>query len=111
MPTSKYKAVIVAQAQDDITEILTYVREYLHNPTAATKLLNDILNLVDTISCFPFSMPLVANTTLTRGQEYRRAIVNNFVLIYKVVDELREVRIMAAFYAMSDIFARFLESL
>ena len=111
MPTSKYKAVIVAQAQDDITEILTYVREHLRNPSASAKLLNDILALVDTISNFPYSMPLIANAVLTNGQEYRRAIVNNFVLIYKVVDELHEVRIMAAFYAMSDVLANFLERL
>lgn len=111
MPTSQYKAVIVAQAQDDITEILSYIREYLHNPSAAAKLLDDILSIVDTISNFPLSMPLIANAALTNGQEYRRAIVDNFVLIYKVVEEVREVRIMAAFYAMSDIFARFLERL
>lgn len=111
MPTNKYKSVIVAQAQEDITEILSYIRDYLRNPSAAAKLLDDILGIVDTISSFPLSMPLIAKTNLTNGQEYHRAIVDNFVLIYKVVEEVREVRIMAAFYAMSDIFSRFLERL
>lgn len=109
MPTEKYKAVIVAQAKDDISEILSYVRDNLKNLSAAAKLLNDVLNAVDVISSFPCSMPLIADEKLTKGQPYRKAIVNNFVLIYKVVDEQKEVRVMAAFYAMSDVFSRFFD--
>lgn len=111
MPTEKYKVVIIDQAKADIDEILSYVREYLHNPSAAAKLLDAILNTVDTLSAFPYSMPLIVNTVLTNGQEYRRAIVDNFVLIYKIVADKYEVRIMAAFNAMSDVFTRFLSRL
>ncbi len=54
-------------------------------------------------------MPLLKNNLVTDKNEYRRADIDNFVIVYKVVEESKEVRIMAAFYAPSDIVQRFLK--
>lgn len=111
METEKYKSVIVKQAEDDIAETLAYISSELKNPQAAQKLWMDILNTVDTITEFPYSGATLKNKKITLGKEYRRVEVNNFVLIYKVVDEVKEVRIMAVFYGASNVIARLTERL
>jgi hypothetical protein len=54
-------------------------------------------------------MPLLKNNLVTDKNEYRRADIDNFVIAYKVVEESKEARIMAAFYTPSDIVQRFLK--
>ena len=43
----------------------------------------------------PYAMPLVKNDKLTMGTAYRRIDVNNYVIIYKVVEEAKQIRIFA----------------
>lgn len=100
---SKYKSVIIRQAEIDIANTLAYISNELHSPKAAQKLWREILNTVDTITAFPYSMATLKDTKIPNGEIYRRAEVNNFALIYKVVEEVKEVRIMAVFYGPSDI--------
>lgn len=111
MEIEKYKRVIVKQAEDDIAETLAYISDELKNPQAARKLWTEIFNTIDTITAFPYSMATLKNKKITLGKEYRRAEVNNFVIIYKVVEEAKEVRIMAVFYGASDVVARLIERL
>lgn len=108
METCDYKRVILPQAESDIQETLDYIAEKLFNPTAAIKLMEDMEETMQSVSKFPYSRPQLKDKRLTLGADYRRADVNNFVLIYKVVEEAKEVRIMAAFYAPSDVVARLL---
>ena len=42
------------------------------------------------ISVFPYSSPTIKDERVTLGNEYRRANIENFVLIYKVVEELKK---------------------
>lgn len=109
METSDYKRIILPQAESDIEETLSYIAEKLFNPSAAVKLMEDIEETMRSVSQFPYSKPQLKDKRLTLVADYRRADVNNFVLIYKVVEEVKEVRIMAAFYAPSDILARLLK--
>ena len=106
METCDYKRVILPQAESDIEETLNYIAEKLFNPTAAIKLLEDMEKTMRSVSQFPYSRPQLKDERLTLGADYRRADINNFVLIYKVVEEVREVRLMAFFYAPSDVVAR-----
>ena len=108
MATSNYRIVILPQAENDIEETLKYIAEKLHNQTAAINLLESIQKTIESISHFPYSRPTIKNESVTLGAEYRRADIDNFVLIYKAVAEVKEVRIMAAFYGSSDVIARIL---
>ncbi|MCM1534124.1 MAG: type II toxin-antitoxin system RelE/ParE family toxin [Corallococcus sp.] len=103
---SKYKSIIVKQAEQDISQTLAYISNELHSPKSAQKLLQDLISTVDTITSFPYSMATLKDIKIPNGDIYRRAEVNNFVLIYKVVEGVKEVRIMAVFYAPSDVSAR-----
>lgn len=109
MEETNYKRVILPQAESDIKETLDYIAEKLFNPTAAVKLIEKMEETMQSVSLFPYSRPKLNDERLTLGMEYRRAEVDNFVLIYKVVEEVKEVRIMAAFYAPSDVVTRLLK--
>lgn len=103
-----YKSVILPQAESDIKEALDYIADKLFNPMAAVKLMEDMEETIKSVAQFPYSRPQLKDKRLTLGADYRRAEVKNFVLIYKVVEETKEVRILAAFYAPSDVAARLL---
>ncbi len=111
METEKYKSVIVKQAEDDIAKTLAYISEELKNPQAAQKLWVDILNTVERIAAFPYSMAALKNKKITLDNEYRRAEVNNFVIVYKIIEQAKEVRVMAVFYGASDVVTRLIERL
>lgn len=103
-----YKAVILPQAENDIVEIADYISNNLNSPSAARKLLKEIKEAVGRIKAFPYAMPVLKNEKITLGKEYRRLDVGNYVLIYKIVEEVKEVRIFAVFYAPSNVMARIL---
>lgn len=103
--SSKYKSVILSQAQEDINKTLDYVKNTLLNPTASKNLLDDIIRAVEDITIFPYSLSTIKNT------EYRYKVVNNFLLVYKVLEELKEVRIMAFLYAKSDVLTNLIKRL
>lgn len=111
MEECKYKRVILPQAEQDIEEALNYISNELCNPDAANKLIYNMTDIMENISMFPYSLPTLKDKRLAQGNEYRRADVNNFLLIYKVAGDVREVRVMAALYAPSDVVARLLKRL
>ena len=109
MEERKYKRIILPQAEQDIENALNYISNELCNPDAADKLIDDMMEIMDNVSLFPYSLPTLKDKRLTQGNEYRRADVNNFVLIYKVAEDVKEVRVMAALYGPSDVVARLLK--
>ena len=111
MEENNYKRIILPQAESDIEQALNYISVDLCNPDAAVGLLNDITKMMENVSRFPYALPTLTDKRLTLGKEYRRADVNNFVIIYKIAEEQKEVRVMAALYAASDVVARLLKRL
>ena len=111
MDSNNYKCLITPQAVEDIDEALAYITNDLNNPLAAKKLFEKITETVERIALFPSSMPKVKNDAITLGRDYRRAEVDNFVLIYKIEESVQQVRIMAAHYGPSDVISRLMERL
>lgn len=108
MTSGNYTAVILPQAEKDITEILDYIANELSNPTAARNLWVDIKEAIGRAKLFPYAMPILKNERITLGKEYRRLDVNNYVVIYKVVEELKQIRIFAVFYGPSNVMSKVL---
>lgn len=68
-----------------------------------------MMEIMENVSMFPYSLPTLNDERLMKGNEYRRADVNNFVLICKITEDVQEVRVMAAFYGSSDVVERLLK--
>ncbi len=108
MTFDSYKAVILPQAESDIIEILDYIVKDLNNPTAAKKLWNDIQEAIGRAVLFPYAMPKVKNEAITLGKEYRRLDVDNYVVIYNIIEYQKEIRIFSVFYGPMNIITRIL---
>ncbi len=108
MTIDNYTAVILPQAEKDITEILDYITTEFSNSMAARNLWVDIKEAIGRAKMFPYAMPLLKNERITLGKEYKRLDVNNYVVIYKVVEELKQIRIFAVFYGPSNVMAKVL---
>ncbi len=106
MESCKYKSIILPQAGQDIDETLNYISNELCSPQAAKNLFSEILKAVEQISSFPYAMPEIKNKEISKNGEYRWTSVKNFLLVYKIVEEDKEIRIMAFLYGKSDIITR-----
>ncbi len=111
MESSKYKSIILPQAERDIFETMEYITNELCNPTAAKNLFSEIAESVERISVLPYAMPTIKNNEITLGKEYHWTSVKNFLLIYKIVEEQKEIRIMAFLYGKSDVISKLIERL
>lgn len=109
MDLKRYEKLILPEAENDIYEILDYIVYELKNPTAAKNLYLKIKEAIDRVSLFPYAMPTIKNEVIANGNEYRRLDVENYVLIYKIMEAEKQIRIMAVFYGPSDVVSRFLD--
>ena len=100
---SKYKVLITELAENDIDKILEYISVNLTNPEAAKKLWFNIQEGIERISMFPYAMPTYKGIYINNEKEYRRLDINNFAVIYKIVEEFNQIRIMTAFYTPSQL--------
>ncbi|MDD4000427.1 MAG: type II toxin-antitoxin system RelE/ParE family toxin, partial [Bacilli bacterium] len=98
---SSYNVLITELAKNDIDEILEYISINLSNPEAAKKLWNNLKDGVKRISMFPYAMPTYKGKFINNEKEYRRLNINNFAIIYKIIEDIKEIRIMTAFYTPS----------
>ena len=108
MDSEKFTVVILPEAEADIDEILGYIANGLCNPAAARTLWRDMIEAIERAARFPYAMPVLKNEIIGNGNEYRRLDVDNHVPVYKIVGEVKEIRIMAVLYAPSNVAARLL---
>jgi plasmid stabilization system protein ParE len=108
MEKSDFNALILPQAENDITEILDYIANDLCNPTAAANLWEDFKEAINRAKMFPLAMPLIKNKKITLGEEYRRIDVSGYVIIYKIYESLKEIRIFAVLYGPSNVISKVL---
>lgn len=105
MDSNNYKVNVTKEACADLDEILEYIAVELSNGSAAQEFANDVSEGVERISVVPLAMPNLNNE---RFRHLRRLDIKNYVLIYSVNEERREVYILAVLYAKSDVVARLL---
>ncbi|HJQ09354.1 MAG TPA: type II toxin-antitoxin system RelE/ParE family toxin [Candidatus Saccharimonadales bacterium] len=93
--------IFSAKADQDLASLFNYINENLHNDIAARNIVDKILRLSQKLSAFPeMGSSLKLKTIDDRLDGYRYLIADNYLLIYKVMDE--EVAIVRILYAKSD---------
>ena len=73
----------------------------LENPLAATKLADGIEACYDALAEFPAAHELCRDQVLAR-MGYRRYPVGNYLVIFRIVEETQEVRVVHIFHATQD---------
>ena len=92
-----YRLVITELAHEDLDNIVSYIAVQLGNPAAAANLLDEVER------CYGFlrSNPLMyerCHDVRLEIEGYRKATINNYVLVYKVDEPAKTVIIYRFFY-------------
>ena len=92
-----YKIAEAPLAAQDIAEILEYMIVSLNNPTAAAAFADELERCYDRLERMPMMYEACRDVRL-RAMGYRKAVVQRYVLIYKLSEEEKTVSILRVFY-------------
>lgn len=81
-----YKLEYLPIARKDMLEIVRYISLELHNPDAANRLALELVNAVEKVLRFPYATP-VYQTIRPLKHEYRKILVQNFLIFYWIDEE------------------------
>ena len=93
-----YKIIATDHFESDLTNYIRYVSSVLNSPITAKKLLHEIRLMGQTLSSMPYRHPIVEDAYLNE-KEYRKCIVKNMLIFYKVVKEEKTVYLHRIFHA------------
>ena len=92
-----YRVVISPLANADLFNALKYIAYELENPQAATSLADGIARCYADLEEFPSAHELCRDPALARIG-YRRYAVGNYLVIFRVLEEQSEVRVVHIFH-------------
>lgn len=93
----KYEVIITKNAKQDLKEIYEYISNSLMEENIANKLIDKIENELLKLEYIPEGFNII-KTTGRNNFEYRRLPINNYVAIYRVNKEKKQVYIVRIFY-------------
>ena len=96
-----YKLIFSKEAANDIDELFQYISVSLFSPIAAKNLMREIDNAISLLKTQPFMCPVCSDEVL-KEMNYRRLIVQNYIIIYSVNEKSQAVNILRLFYGKSD---------
>ncbi len=102
-----YSLVYLPLAKEDMVDIARYISGELHNPTAAARLAEKMVERAQALCTSPYMCPAYIPAKRLKN-EYRKLIVDNFVLFYYVSEKDKTVTVARVLYAKRDC-ARLLE--
>jgi len=88
-------------ARQDMTETAKYISHELCNPTAADKLAHEMIEAADMLTNFPYANA-IHSTVRPAKREYRRLIVQNYMMFYWIDEKEKRITIARVIYARRD---------
>ena len=92
-----YRVVISPSADADLFGILKYIAHDLENPKAATDFADGVEKCYADLERFPSSHSLCEDPLL-QFKGYRKYPVGNYLVIFRVLEESHEVRVVHIFH-------------
>lgn len=96
-----YKIVYLPSAMNDMIEIARYIGVKLANPDAADRLADLMVSEADKLSDMPY-MFKVYNPIKPLKHEYRKLIVENYIMFYWIDESQKTVTIARVIYSGRD---------
>ena len=96
-----YKLEYLPIARQDMTGIARYIARELANPDAAEKLSVELIEAADRLSAFPYANPAYIPMR-SLMHEYRKLLVQNHLLFYRVDEKTKTVTVTRVIYARRD---------
>ena len=95
----KYSLIIQPKAEEDLDRIYDYIVNQLHNKKAAQDLESKFFEVFEQIENFPLASPYVKTE-----KDYHKAIVENYLIIYKVFEDKHKCIVFRVLYGRMDYF-------
>ena len=92
-----YKVVETQSAIKDLSEIISHIVVCLQNPQAASELADEITKCYTNLAHIP-KMYEICNGARNREKGYRRIIVKNYIVVYRLDEAAKIVYILRIFY-------------
>ncbi|HOS34146.1 MAG TPA: type II toxin-antitoxin system RelE/ParE family toxin [Spirochaetota bacterium] len=99
---NNYSIKFTGLANRDLEDIFSYISNELDSRNVAIKLLNKIESKIDSLKDFPYSCPTVTNSLL-QNYEYRKLIVDNYIIFYIIDEEKKNIIIMRCLYGARNL--------
>lgn len=96
-----YDLLLTAAAREDLGGIVEYISLHLLNPGAAGTFLDDVEACYKILRRTPHAYAECSDHTL-RNKGYRKAVINNYLMIYRVKEESGKVYVLRFFYGGQD---------
>ena len=96
-----YRLSISDHAEQDLDRIIGYIAEKLAAPTAASDFADAVSDCYDNLESNPYIYEKCRNAKLER-EGYRRAVIKNYVLVYRLNEETKTVIVHRLFYGRQD---------
>lgn len=98
---NKYNVKILDEAKDDIKEIIIYIKTKLKEIESAKQyskaFKKEISKLENTANVYS-----VIDNEITGKSDIRKINVKNFMIFYRIIEEIKEVQIIAVYYSGSN---------
>ena len=96
-----YKLEYLPLARQDMLDISQYIGRELCNPEAAWKLAEEMVEAAERLRDFPYSNAVYVPIRQLR-YEYRKLLVKNYIMFYRVDEAARKITIARVVYARRD---------
>lgn len=97
----KYSVKLTGRAYSDIDSIYKYISEVLCSNSSAINIVTQIEEAILSLETLP-NRGAIRKTGYYANKNYRQLFVENYVIVYKVVEEDNKVIIMTVRYARSN---------
>ena len=101
MADPTYAIEFLPIAKQDMTEIARYISHELCNPAAAIELTDEMIEAADRLCDFPY-INVIHQTAKPLKHEYRKLLVKNYIMFYRIDENKKLVTIVRVFYARRD---------
>lgn len=98
---NKYVVKLYARAYRDLDGIYTYIAENLSEPDAALNVIDELEKAIFSLEQFPERGSIRRIGAYANG-DYRQLFVKNYVIVYRVLKEKKEVHIVIVRYTPSN---------
>ncbi len=96
-----YKLIVTELAHQDLDNIVSYIAVQLANPAAASNFLNEVDKCYGYLKSNPM-MYSKCNDSRLEKEGYRKAVVKNYIIVYKIDEKTKEVSVLRFFYGAQD---------
>ena len=101
MDINKFKIIVTPTAYREINKIYEYILYELDSRNAAKKLMEEIENKVQSLKYSPKIHSVISKVDELKRQ-YRRIVVKNYIILYTIDEEKREVFISHIYFGGRD---------